>query len=287
MRTTKCSAILSAVITAGVLLASAGAAGAAPASGSGYNDWSCRPSAAHPYPVVALHGLGGTADDSFPVLGPYLADAGYCVFALTYGQPNPALPIGGLEPVATSAQQIAAFIDRVRGTTGAAKVELFGHSEGAFLALYVPKVLGYANRIDRVVALAPPTHGTSFDNAVTVADLVGLRPELDQVLQAGCAPCAEVEPGGSAVKALTAGPIAQPGLRYSVIESRTDEVVTPPSSAFIAEPGVSNAYVQDTCPLDLVGHIGLVFDTGVAAMVRNALDPAHPVAVPCALGLPV
>ncbi|GAB3155206.1 alpha/beta fold hydrolase [Amycolatopsis stemonae] len=287
MRTKKCLTILPALVAAGALLTGAGVADAASAPSSGYDDWNCRPSAAHPDPVVALHGLGGTADDSFPVLGPYLANAGYCVFALTYGRPDPALPFGGLKPIATSAQQIAAFIDRVRTTTGAAKVDILGHSEGAFLALYIPKILGYADRTGRVVALAPPTHGTSFSNLVTVADLLGLRPQLDQLLQAGCAPCAEVEPDGSAVQALTAGPIAQSGVQYTVLETRHDEVVTPPGNAFITEPGVRNAYVQDTCPLDPVGHVGLVYDTGVVTMARNALDPAHPVPVVCALGLPI
>ena len=42
--------------------------------------------------------------------------------------------------------------------------------------------------------------------------------------------------------------------------------------------------VQARCPLDPVGHIGLAYDTDVAQLVRNALDPAHPVPVTCTAG---
>src|SRR5581483_1845860 len=56
--------------------------GAAP---PGANDFSCRPSAAHPEPVVLVHGLGATMGENWSAISPLLADAGYCVFALTYG----------------------------------------------------------------------------------------------------------------------------------------------------------------------------------------------------------
>jgi triacylglycerol esterase/lipase EstA (alpha/beta hydrolase family) len=48
----------------------------------GSNDWSCRPTAAHPYPVVLVHGTFGNMTDSWQALSPLLANNGYCVFAL-------------------------------------------------------------------------------------------------------------------------------------------------------------------------------------------------------------
>jgi hypothetical protein len=50
---------------------------------------------------------------------------------------------------------------------------------------------------------------------------------------------------------------------------------------------VTNEYVQDTCPSDPVGHVGLAFDSGVARMVANALDPAHAQPVVCSFGPPL
>ena len=57
-------------------------------------------------------------------------------------------------------------------------------------------------------------------------------------------------------------------------------------TSFIREPGVHDVFVQDTCPADPVGHVGLAFDNGVARMVANALDPAHAAPVACVVGLP-
>jgi triacylglycerol esterase/lipase EstA (alpha/beta hydrolase family) len=179
-------------------------------------------------------------------------------------------------------------VQRVRGATGAAKVDLVGHSEGAFQSIYGPKVRGYAGQVGKVVALAPPTHGTTFAGLVSVGDYLGLGPLVDQVLQQfGCPACSELIVGGAVVQQVTQGPIAQPGVKYTVIASRLDALVTPHETSFIREPGVRNEYVQDTCPLDPVGHVGLAFDPTVAQLVANALDPAHARPVLCAFGPPL
>ncbi|TCC34756.1 alpha/beta fold hydrolase [Kribbella sindirgiensis] len=278
-----------AVLLAAVLLT--GALTAAPASAattSGFDDWTCKPSAAHPNPLVLLHGLGGNGPGNYSYLGPFLAAKGYCAFTLTYGQATPAIPVGGTVSIAQSSKEIASFVQRVRTATGAAKVDIVGHSEGGFQSIYGPKVLGYADQVGKVIALAPPTHGTTFGGLVSVGDYLGLGPLVDQVLrQFGCPACDELIVGGAAVEKLTAGPIAQPGVKYTVIASRFDALVTPHETSFIREPGVRNEYVQDTCPLDPVGHVGLAFDPTVAQLVANALNPTHATRVICAFGPPL
>lgn len=278
-----------AVLLAAVLLT--GALTAAPASAvttSGFDDWTCKPSAAHPNPLVLLHGLGGNGPGNYSYLGPFLAAKGYCAFTLTYGQATPAIPVGGTVSITQSSKEIASFVQRVRTATGAAKVDIVGHSEGGFQSIYGPKVLGYADQVGKVIALAPPTHGTTFGGLVSVGDYLGLGPLVDQVLrQFGCPACDELIVGGAAVEKLTAGPIAQPGVKYTVIASRFDALVTPHETSFIREPGVRNEYVQDTCPLDPVGHVGLAFDPTVAQLVANALNPTHATRVICAFGPPL
>jgi triacylglycerol esterase/lipase EstA (alpha/beta hydrolase family) len=217
-----------------------------------------------------------------------LAAEGYCTFGLTYGATSVFGPfVGGVGPIAASAQQVAAFIDQVLAATHATKVDLVGHSEGAFLSLYVPKEEGDAQQIDRVVALAPPTHGTTFAGLINIADLLGLTPlALGIASGVGCPACSELVTGGSAVAQLNTGPVTQPGVTYTVITSTADELVTPTSTAFVEEPGVTNEYVQTSCPLDPVGHIGEAYDPDVAGLISNALDPAQAMAITCSYGLP-
>ncbi|KAJ6445665.1 lipase class 2 [Purpureocillium lavendulum] len=242
------------------------------------NDFSCK-SSKHPNPVVLLHGLGASEQIDLNFLEVWLRHRGFCTFALTYGSYAPYIPIlGGLKPIAESSREIAAFIREVRSRTGAAKVDVVGHSEGGFQSLYTAKFggAGVTDAIDKVVAIAPPTHGTSFAGLYNLAYLFGSasREAVGKVLDAvGCAACDDLGPDGAAVRRLNDGtPIAQRGHAVTVITSRLDELVTPTTTAFVVEPGVSNIYVQDYCPLDPVGHIGEAVDTNVWNLVLNGLD---------------
>src|SRR5690349_2882503 len=64
------------------------------ASPPGSNNWSCMPSAAHPDPVILVHGTFGDMSDSWQALSPLLYDNGYCVFALNYGSYNGSGTVG-------------------------------------------------------------------------------------------------------------------------------------------------------------------------------------------------
>src|SRR3984885_12270232 len=45
----------------------------------------CKPSKAHPYPVVLVHATLSNEAQNWVTLSPLLANAGYCVFAFNYG----------------------------------------------------------------------------------------------------------------------------------------------------------------------------------------------------------
>ena len=101
----------------------------------GANDWSCEPSDAHPNPVVLVHGLTGNKATNWQTFSPLLANEGYCVFALTYGQsalaPAPYnQTFGGFTRIEDSAGAARGLRRRGAGSDRSRQVDILGHSEG-------------------------------------------------------------------------------------------------------------------------------------------------------------
>lgn len=232
---------------------------------AGANDFSCRPSQAHPFPVVLVHGTFGNASN-FSVLSPQLAGAGYCVFALNYGCQNAQQVICGTAPIEDSAAQLSAFVAEVLGATGAAKVDIVGHSQGGMMPRYFMKFLNGAAKVDRLVGLAPSNHGTTVDGLQNLAAALAGA--------VGCDACVEQLAGSAFLTRLNAGGDTLPGVSYTVIETRFDEVVTPFTSAFLSGTAVTNVLLQNTCPFDVTGHVSIVVDPNAIGWVQTALNPS-------------
>jgi triacylglycerol esterase/lipase EstA (alpha/beta hydrolase family) len=266
-------------IVAGALAA----AGNPDQSPPGTNNFGCKPGTAHPFPVVLIPGTFSVMEDDFGALAPILANAGYCVFSLNYGG-TPGSLIQAIGPSAASAQQVAAFVTKVKQATGVAKVDLVGHSQGGLLGEYYLKVLGGAANVHSFVGLSPTTHGTTLDG---LTNLASFFPGANNVVGTLCAACVDQEKGSAFLAPLDAGPIAQAGVHYTVIETLNEFVVTPVGSSFINESGVTNRYVQSQCFNDTVDHADLAYDQVTIQDVFNALDPAHAHAPNCFLAFPV
>lgn len=112
----------------------------------GANNFFCRPSAAHPYPVILVHGTFENMDDNWQAGAPVLANHGYCVFAFNYGGSSSTANLQGTEDIAASAGQLESFVNLVRAVTGAAKVDLVGHSQGGMMPRYYINFLGGTGR---------------------------------------------------------------------------------------------------------------------------------------------
>ncbi|MER5638965.1 alpha/beta fold hydrolase [Kitasatospora sp. NPDC002227] len=253
----------------------------------GADDRSCRPSAAHPDPVVLVHGTFENRHDNWAGAAPLLADNGYCVYTFNYGG-APGFPVQGTGHVAASARQLAAFVDQVLAATGAARADLVGHSQGGMMPRYYLKYLGGAAKVARLVGIAPSNNGTTIDGITELARQLDLLEPANAVLDAACPACVEQEQGSPFLTDLNAGGETLPGVDYTVIASRFDEVVTPYTNAFLpAGPHVTDLTVQDQCALDASDHLEIAADPVALTDMLNALDPAHPRPVPCEVVLPV
>jgi triacylglycerol esterase/lipase EstA (alpha/beta hydrolase family) len=256
------------------------------ASPPGANNWSCKPSAAHPDPVILIHGTFGDMSDSWQALSPLLYDSGYCVFALNYGSYNGSGSFGiyATGPIEKSAQQLSQFGNRVLAATGASKVDLVGHSQGGMMPRYYIKHLGGASKVHTLVGLAPSNHGTTLNGIFTLASYF----RGSDVFLTDCPACKEQEAGSPFITNLNAGGETNPSVNYTVIESANDEVVTPYTSAFLAPaPNVTNIRLQDQCSLDQGEHLSMPYDHIADADVLTALDPAHPQHPACTPVAPV
>ncbi|QBJ95557.1 alpha/beta fold hydrolase [Rhodococcus sp. ABRD24] len=255
---------------------------------AGSNDWACRPSPQHPRPVILVHGTGMSMQQSWSTLSPVLRGEGYCVFALNYGA---AAKSWGSGDIRNSARELAAFVDTVRARTGAAQVDIVGHSQGGTTARQYLRFEGGTdpvtparNKVRSLVMLAPTTHGTTFNGMQDLFNaFTSLRLTDEATNQAiveftfGLASYQQLI-GSRFLEQLNSGRETMPGVDYTVIASQTDEIVTPPIGSFLLpDPGssVRNMWVQDVCPGARLSHADLLYDPRPVFLVQAALDPAR------------
>ncbi|MFT4035718.1 MAG: alpha/beta fold hydrolase [Patulibacter sp.] len=254
----------------------------------GSNDWSCKPSTAHPEPVVLVHATFANMGLNWNALSPLLKNNGYCVFAFNYGMNSLSLGgyLGGLGPVAESGQTLAAFVDRVRAATGSAKVDLVGHSQGGMVIKYYVSALGGGSKVASAVALAPTIHGTTLSGLTTLGE--AMRPfagwlvnGIYAALQANAPALRDQAVTSEFAQALNALPDTTGGAKLTVISTKYDAVVTPVSSQQPTGTGTSWIVLQRQCALDFVDHVAMAFDSIALRNVLNALDPSTARSIQC------
>lgn len=244
----------------------------------GANDFNCKPPAEHPNPLVLVHGTFENMSNNWFVAAPKFAAEGFCVFAFNYGG-TPGELIQGTGSVATSAQQLSLFVDKVLAATGATEVDLMGHSQGGMMPRQYLKFLNGAAKVNTLVGLAPSNHGTDLSG------LAQLAIEFDFVadaVQTACPACADQTVGSEFLAQLNDGGDTVDGVNYTVIATKNDQIVTPFTSGFLEGPNVTNITLQDVCADDTTEHVGISFNDTVLTLALNALDPENPREVRCA-----
>lgn len=264
----------------------------------GADDWACKPSKAHPRPVVLVHGTWESAYQTWAGFAPVLARHGYCVFApelgilpTSAGGGVPALQSGGeygAGHVDESAAQLGAFVERVLRVTGARQVDLVGHSQGGVIARAYLRFHGGAdasnplgNKVSRVVTMAATNHGTTMDGLVDLehdmrAEGVDIGP---QVAAASGPAGADQQQGSEFITRLNSGGDTMPGLDYTVLTTTYDEVSTPYTASFLtAGPGahVDDIVIQDGCPADHTEHTDFTYSPRAQSLALRGLGAQLP-----------
>jgi hypothetical protein len=186
-----------------------------------------------PRPVILLHGyLQGRAN--FLLLARRLAAAGIGpLFGFEYWT---------LARLGRAAEKLAEFVDEVRAETGAAKVDLIGHSMGGVVArAYASQTPG---TVEHLVTIGSP-HGGSAMAGFGVGW-----------------PAVELALGSEVLASLAAAP-APPGVRVTCIWSRADGLVWSHRAAVI--PGADEVVYDD------LGHLSLLTSRRVAREIALRL----------------
>ncbi|NNH68430.1 lipase [Nocardia uniformis] len=254
----------------------------------GSNDWNCEPTPEHPRPVVLLHGTWMNAYNGFAYMGQPIKDAGYCTFTMNYGRSN-VIEGGGLGSVLPgvmgtgyiqdSAKQTAQFVDRVLAATGASEVDIIAHSQGGSMANWYTKYEGGAAKVNKLITYGATHHGTTLVGIGALGrainnfgiDILGFIEIF--VGHAGI----QQTVGSDFINKLNENGDTVPGVDYTVVGTRYDEITTPHELTFLTPgPGstVRNVVLQDGCEQDLSDHLTIMYSPRALSIALRALDPA-------------
>lgn len=219
-------------------------------------------SAAPRDPVIIVTGTGGPAF-YYEALRARLQNAGYHtrIFQLTNL---------GLGDIRNTSRDLGRFVDSVRSQTGAAKVDLIGHSQGGLVSRQYVKFLGGHSTVDSVIMFGAPNYGSLSANLIrlfTFGTCVGI------------VACQQMTVGSSFLAQLNAGDDTPGSHQYTSIYTVQDQIAVPYWTAAL-DGGAANVKVQSQCPFRFVEHIFGIHDGTVVSGFLDAL--AHrPITLDC------
>lgn len=214
-------------------------------------------------PVIIVAGTFSPSFANEPLAARLRAD-GYQTFIFE-------LPTLGTQDINATSAALDAYADGVRAQTGAARVDLVGHSQGGLVARSYVKDFGGASEVDSLITLGTPNTGTYVANLAT---FFGFGDCLSVVA------CEQMSIGSSYLNALNAGDDTVGAVRYTTFRTANDELVRPVSNATLGD-GAVNVRVQDRCWGRFVGHVGLILDGAVYSGIRQALEGRTSIRLNC------
>jgi triacylglycerol esterase/lipase EstA (alpha/beta hydrolase family) len=208
--------------------------------------------------VVLLHGTVSTPKSNFTPLAARLRSSGHCVYAVLYGA---MFGWGGLGDIDVSADQVAAFIEKVRHLSHTDRVDVVAFSQGALVLRDALQRSLDPETVRLAVLLAPNYHGTSVDL-------------VSKVPAAVCASCAEQAADSPLLRRLAQGGELADQVRYASLSTRSDAWVLPVASQAPRGPAdrVRSQLLQDACPRVTAGHADLPATPAAITWVLAALQ---------------
>lgn len=128
------------------------------------------------------------------------------------------------------------------------------------------------------MTLGATNHGTTLSGIANLNRFIGglgldLDPALDYVIGEGGT---QQQYGSPLLERLNAAGDTVPGVDYTAVGTKYDEVTTPYDSTFLTAgegASVTNVTVQDGCEQDHSDHVSMSYSPRVVDIVRDALDP--------------
>lgn len=177
------------------------------------------------------------------------------------------LPDSGNSDLQVAAEYVVFGIRSLYAATGS-RIDLLGHSQGGMIGRWALKYWpDTRHMVDDYVSLAASNHGTTVFAAQCAATPTCTAANWQQ------------RTGSNFLTALNWGPQTWPGISYTQIYTRHDEVVVPNrdangSSSLPPARNVSNLAVQDLCRFETVEHFGMAYDNAAWLLGMDALT--HP-----------
>lgn len=193
-------------------------------------------------PVIFVHGYTGSAS-SFDTMKQWLISAGWPenrLFAIQYSNTTGSN--------VQNANELSQFVNQVLKKTKANKVDIIAHSMGGLSTRYYIKNLGGASKVNDVITLGSPHHGTN------TAYWGWFTPGAQEMM-----------PDSTFLQNLNNGD-ETPGadVQYTSIYSSSDEVINPYTSSILT--GAKNVEVSG------VSHSGLLSSTAPREAILAGLN---------------
>lgn len=188
-------------------------------------------------PILFVHGYARTASDWNTMIGRFEKD-GWAKTQLSAYSYNTST-----SNVTTAEKVVKSEVEKLRASTGAAKVDVIAHSMGSLNTRWYIKFLGGESTVDDWVSLGGPNHGTDFANFCFSAS------------------CVEMRIGSKFLSELNAGDETPGSVNYGTWWSPCDSIINPDSS--VALSGASNT--ETAC----ISHLNLPQDATVYSQVRE------------------